>query len=161
MIQINIVAPPLLYVETMSNFFDFKYFSISIIVCLIFISNGRAGFLGDVGWLSTSTSVTVLTSEGLDYITQENKEEQQLAFVEVNHNNLLMDMARGEGEHLSALAYLYGCPIEVHEEYAQMAQHNFKQIFPSSQMESKNIVSNLESKIMKNPLLAKECKWNS
>lgn len=87
------------------------------------------------------------------------KKNQKLAFVEVNHNNLIMDMARGEGEYVSALAYLYGCPIEVHEEYAQMAQYNFKQIFPSSQMESKNILSNLESEIVKNPLLAKECKW--
>ncbi len=75
--------------------------------------------------------------------------------------NLIMDMARGEGEHLSALAYLYGCPIEVREEYAQMAQRNFKQIFPSYQMESVNILSNLESEIVKNPLLAKECKWVS
>lgn len=84
---------------------------------------------------------------------------QQYRFTAIAKDNLVKDMASGEGEYVTALAHLQGCPIEIHSRYTEMTQLNFYQIFPSSQAEPKTILSNLYVEIMKDPLLAKECKW--
>ena len=66
-------------------------------------------------------------------------------------------MARGGGEYLTALAYLEGCPPEVHGSFAQMAQRNFGEIIPRAEMEIAAILHNLEAQIAKDPLLAPSC----
>jgi hypothetical protein len=84
---------------------------------------------------------------------------QQHRFTAIARDNLVKDMARGAGEYVTALAYLQGCSIEIHNRYAEMTRLNFHQIVPSSQTEPKTILSNLDIEIMRDPLLAKECKW--
>ena len=82
---------------------------------------------------------------------------QQYRFVAVARDNLVKDMARGGGEYLSAMAYLQGCPAEVHNDFANMTQRHFNQIFPQPEMDTKTILLNLEAQIALDTKLAVQC----
>ncbi len=82
---------------------------------------------------------------------------QQYRFVAVARDNLVKDMARGGGEYLSAMAYLQGCPAEVHNDFANMTQRHFNQIFPQPEMDTKTILLNLEAQIALDTKLAAQC----
>lgn len=82
---------------------------------------------------------------------------QKYRFVTVNRDNLAKDIAQGEGEYVTTMAYLEGCPTEFHDNFAQMTQHNFNQIFPKFEIGTETILLNLEAQIAKDPLLSAEC----
>jgi hypothetical protein len=75
-------------------------------------------------------------------------------FVEINRDNLAKDMARGGGEYIDAMAYLNGCPTEIHEQFARMTQTNFSQIFSEPNIQAETILSNKVTRI-KNPIRLK------
>jgi len=84
------------------------------------------------------------------------KTEQQRFFA-LTRDNLARDMARGGGEYLTAMAYLEGCPVEVHDSFAKMTQRNFKQIIPQAEMDAEDMLHNLELQIAKDPQLVAKC----
>ncbi len=84
------------------------------------------------------------------------KTEQQ-RFIVLTREHLIRDMARGGGEYLTAMAYLEGCPIEIHGNFAKMTQRNFMQIVPQTGMGVEAILHNLEVQIAKDPMLATNC----
>jgi len=84
------------------------------------------------------------------------KAEQQ-RFVALTRDNLVRDMARGGGEYLTAMAYLEGCPVEVHVSFAKMTQRSFEQIIPQAEMDAEAMLHNLQLQIAKDPLLVAKC----
>lgn len=108
----------------------------------------------------------ILTTDGSSEASSEatnNKDQaayrktEQHRFFALTRENLARDMARGGGEYLTAMAYLEGCPVEVHGSFAKMTQRNFKQIFPQAEMGVEDMLHNLELQIAKDPLLVAKC----
>ena len=85
------------------------------------------------------------------------RKTEQWRFFALTRDNLTRDMARGGGEYLTAMAYLEGCPVEVHDSFAKMTQRNFKQIIPQAEMDAEDMLHNLELQIAKDPLLVAKC----
>ena len=85
------------------------------------------------------------------------QELQQYRFVRINRDNLEMDMARGAGEYLITMAYLEGCPAEIHDIFSKMAQRNFSRIFSHPKSNPTTILINLETQMAADPLLAAQC----
>lgn len=84
-------------------------------------------------------------------------ELQQYRFVKITRDNLKIDMARGAGEYLTAMAYLEGCPREVHANFSKMVQLNFSDIFTQPLSDPETILINLEAQMAADPLLAARC----
>lgn len=58
-------------------------------------------------------------------------QEQQERFVENNFSGLAKEMAAGNGEQLSTLAGLLGCPAATQARFSTVAQHHYAAIFAS------------------------------
>jgi hypothetical protein len=86
-----------------------------------------------------------------------NRKTEQQRFFALARDNLVRDMARGGGEYLTAMAYLAGCPVEVHGSFARMTQRSFKQIIPQAEMDAESMFHNLQLQIAKDPLLVATC----
>ena len=56
---------------------------------------------------------------------------EQEQFVANNYSGLAKDMATGQGEQLTALAGLMGCPISQQPHFDTVAQQNYQAIFAS------------------------------
>ena len=85
------------------------------------------------------------------------QELQQYRFVRITRDNLKIDMARGTGEYLITMAYLEGCPAEIHDIFSKMAQRNFSRIFSQPKSNPTTILINLETQMAADPLLAAQC----
>ncbi len=81
----------------------------------------------------------------------------QQRFFALTRENLVRDMARGGGEYLTTMAYLEGCPVEVHESFAKMIRRNFGQIIPQAETGAEVVLQNLEAQIARDPLLVANC----
>jgi hypothetical protein len=105
--------------------------------------------------MDTSVKGSVEGSSRNNYAEYRNTD--QLRFLALTRENLARDMARGGGEYLTTMAYLEGCPVEVHDSFAQMTRRNFRQIIPQAEMDAEVMLQNLEAQIVKDPLLASSC----
>lgn len=59
------------------------------------------------------------------------KSAEQEAFFEANYANIKSDMVSGQGEHLEAVASLFGCSAESHAQLASFSQENYQIIVPN------------------------------
>lgn len=68
-------------------------------------------------------------------------------FIEANKVALSNDIARGQGEALNSLAYLYGCknPSEI----GQSLQTNYSSIFPAADVKAEQIESSITTILRK------------
>jgi hypothetical protein len=111
--------------------------------------------------LSTEPSMTGSVDGSMDASSRGRhaayRKNEQQRFFALTRENLARDMARGGGEYLTAMAYLEGCPVEVHGSFAKMTQRNFKQIIPQAEMDAEAMLHNLEAQIAKDPLLLANC----
>lgn len=76
-------------------------------------------------------------------------------FAEANKSDLTREMAQGQGEKLAVLAALYGCNNS--DSFGQMTQANYNQIVTSPEMNSVEMVNNLNSQVANNTALAQSC----
>ena len=86
-----------------------------------------------------------------------NNELQRLRFAILTKDRLIRDMAQGKGEYLTAMAYLHGCPIKVHDTYAAMAQNNFDQILSGFETDAGSMLANLDAQIAQEQVLVERC----
>lgn len=61
-------------------------------------------------------------------------EEERYHYVAETQTELQMEAASGQGEHVTALAELYGCKDQAKGEFARMLKTNHEKIFSSSTM---------------------------
>lgn len=83
----------------------------------------------------------------------------QLRFVAIAQDKLVRDMASGGGEYIESMAFLHGCPASYYQRYANLAQQNFADIYPLTETEPMEILSNLESQIKGDQELGSNCIW--
>ena len=75
---------------------------------------------GTTEFLSSTTGKTWWTEEGL---VKQGKHAE--AFVSVNYENLLQDIARGEGEYLSAFGNILNVPSAHQQKFANWSQSRY------------------------------------
>ena len=65
------------------------------------------------------------------------------------------DVARGEGDALTAVAVAFGIEADDRATFARVAHDNFEVIFPSADVTADHVIASLESLIKADPQLAK------
>jgi len=101
-------------------------------------------------YLGAATSGTGGCERNYSYLSQ-------YRFAAVNKDKLALDMARGSGEYINAMAFLQGCPVEIYDTYAQVVKRKFNHIFPQSETDPILIVTNLNTLVDKDPVLGGRC----
>jgi hypothetical protein len=84
-------------------------------------------------------------------------EKEQTTFVENNYASLSREMAAGEGEHLSALAGLLGCPTEKVSAFGAFTQVNYSAIIQGEDTSATEMLGALKSGISRDQQLSASC----
>ena len=77
---------------------------------------------------------------------------EQEVFISINLASLTKEAAQGTGEHLSALAEVFGCP---HSEFAQLSQNRYGSIYKT--YEPTAVLESYRREVQANANLAKTC----
>jgi len=115
------------------------------------------------GGLLYSTASSSSTSGALfcDWVNIEHK--QKVQFIVYNNENLIEDISKGRGDHLSALSLLYNCSLDVSEDFNKMMRESFSKneeiYFDSTEnyRKTKILLNEIQKKINKDTLLNEEC----
>jgi hypothetical protein len=82
---------------------------------------------------------------------------EQKVFVAANLDNLSQEMAQGQGQYVSALAGLMGCPTAAQGEFAKLSQEKYGTLFPSSDVKAEAVLAGLKLEMGRHPWLAAAC----
>lgn len=82
---------------------------------------------------------------------------QQENFVSNNFAGIAKDMAVGEGEHLTALAGLMGCPAAEQAHFNSVTQHNYKAIFAKDSTTPSEALSAVRGVVSQDSQLSGSC----
>ncbi|MCP3926315.1 MAG: DUF3015 domain-containing protein [Desulfobacterales bacterium] len=94
---------------------------------------------------STKISTTGLTYSTSDKSKKKNKKALLNRFVADNLNDLSIDIAKGSGEYVEALAEILDVSGENKESFFQNLKTNFDIIFPIEETDHKYVVAEIES----------------
>jgi len=108
------------------------------------------GLLGNQTFAMTSG-----TSECKNALSSAQLEQNQ--FVENNYSNLAKEMAAGEGENLSTLAGLLGCPAEQVGSFASFSKESYPSIFTSDETTPTEMLTALKKELSSRLELAAAC----
>lgn len=78
--------------------------------------------------------------------------QEQEVFIHANLASLTKEAAQGDGEHISALAQVFGCP---HEEFAKFSQSHYKDIYSVNQPDA--VLQSYRKEVRADQYLAKSC----
>jgi hypothetical protein len=84
-------------------------------------------------------------------------EKEQEAFVATTLSVLNQEMAQGQGQHITALASLLGCPATVHGDFARMSQDSYGTVFAQSDVQASVVLASLKDEMGRRPALASSC----
>ena len=77
------------------------------------------------------TTDVISSTSGKSWFTEDGlvkNEAKAKAFVSFNYPNLLQDMAKGEGEYLTAFGEVLGIPIDHQARFQSLVQANFSEL---------------------------------
>lgn len=77
----------------------------------------------------SSTSTTSYVSSTGDCAAFAKAEEERIEYVAQTMTELKMEAADGQGEHVTALAKLYGCSPSAQSEFSNSLKNNYSKIF--------------------------------
>lgn len=81
-------------------------------------------------------------------------EKEKQYFVEANIESLMQEMSQGTGENLAAMASLYGCRSE---EFGVSMHAHYGSLFPSSDVDSGSLLTEVEKVMETDASLQKAC----
>jgi hypothetical protein len=84
-------------------------------------------------------------------------EVEQRIFVAANLANLSQEMAQGQGQYVSALAGLMGCPAAAQGEFAKLSQERYGALFPAADAHPDAVLASLKVELARHPALAASC----
>ena len=84
-------------------------------------------------------------------------DKAQEAFVADNLGTLNQEMAQGQGEHVTALASLMGCPTATYGEFARVSQESYGTVFTSADVQAGAVLASLKDELGRHPALASSC----
>jgi len=76
-------------------------------------------------------------------------------FVAATFENLSGDMARGQGEHLTALATLLGVPTDRQQTFFTLAQERYRELLGRGETSPSALIKALDEAMAGHPILAK------
>jgi len=85
------------------------------------------------------------------------RDKEATVFVEANLQNLKIDMARGQGESLSAFTQLMGCRSEDVSSFGMMTRKNYESLFPNSHVQPNELLQSIKNEIRNDSLLNAHC----
>jgi len=124
---------------------------------------GQSGLVPNVlaattnGTLGNNTFGMTSGTSGCNKDSVVKKEHEQKLFVAANLDNLSQEMAQGQGEHVTALAGLMGCPSTVQGAFAKMSQEKYGQIFTTADAQPLAVLAGLKQEMNREPALAASC----
>lgn len=107
---------------------------------------------------ATFGSQTFGISFGTSGCTNDGKvwaEHKTEVFVAATFENLAGDMARGQGEHLTALATLLGVSTEHHQMFFALVQERYRDLIGRRETSSSALIKALDEAMAGHPALAK------
>ncbi len=79
-------------------------------------------------------------------------------FAESNHQQLMVEMAKGQGEYLQAFAWTLGCQSDSsYQLFQSTVRGNYEQIYNGSDVTPAEVLKNVRSQMKQNPALARSC----
>lgn len=124
-----------------------------------FLVNGQSGMGPHIGaWFlnhaifpqSFSQTSGILGCDATQTVSNEHQKEE---FVASNMDNLSVDMAQGEGDHLTILAALMGVAEEDHAKFFELTQKNYDKIYSSTETDANMMLSALSNEMALDPQL--------
>jgi hypothetical protein len=104
--------------------------------------------------------VTIGMTFGTSNCTQHKlvlKEKESLYFVTMNHNELKRDIAKGDGEYLSAFAETMGCPAGSQLRLNEQLRKNYGVVYPSAEAPPERILLEVYKTIFTDHELTSKC----
>lgn len=99
-----------------------------------------------------SSGTSNCDSEGFDLA----KREQEMFFAQ-NYNDLVKEMAAGDGENLSTLSSLLGCPTESDHKFASFTRDHFEIIYANNESTPGQMLEAIRFGISNDPELSAAC----
>lgn len=124
------------------------------------LMEGEAGVGAHVGaWALNRLLLPQSSSQtsgilGCDVTQQVNNDHQKKDFVASNIDSLSVDMAQGEGEHLSTLASLLGVAEVDHAKFFELTQKSYDKIYSNPETDATMMLSALSNEMAMDPQLA-------
>lgn len=81
-------------------------------------------------------------------------EKEAASFVASNQDNLILEMAEGQGEYVNALAKTMGCDASAYSDFGRAVQQNYESIVGNSPVQMFN---NIKDVMKADPALAAHC----
>lgn len=101
---------------------------------------------------NTSDASTEFTSSTSPRVEENNSDVQNVKqFAAVNLDRLKEDIARGNGEHLTAFAYLLGIKETHRSEFYAVTKQNYPRLFASEPTSSEDLLARLNTELEANP----------
>ena len=97
-----------------------------------------------------STGTSGCTNDGKVWAAQKTE-----FFVAATFENLAVDMARGQGEHLTALATLLGVPTEQREMFSTLVQERYRELIGQGETSPSALIKALDEAMAGYPVVAK------
>ena len=106
-------------------------------------------------FFSNTLAMTTGTSGCAKHSIVENK-QRGMHYTESNLDSLMIEMAKGQGEYLSGLAYLFGCENNG-SDFGTFVRKNYGKIFTDENTTGVQVYNNLTTEISKDGSLSKTC----
>jgi hypothetical protein len=103
---------------------------------------------------SSTVAMTMGTSGCAKHSIVKN-EAQGIHFAEANLNQLSIEMAAGNGEHVQAFAAVFGCQNS--KAFGSMVQSKYEKVLPSDKTSGVELYNNVKTEIKNNATLATSC----
>jgi len=88
-------------------------------------------------------------------------EKESLYFVTMNYFELKSEVAKGQGEYLTALAKTLGCDDKAQARLNQHLKNNYNQLFQDAAVKPENTLSEVYKTIFKDSALTQQCSLNN
>lgn len=83
-------------------------------------------------------------------------DKEQELFVELSYHEISREMAKGEGEYLTAFATVMGCSADVQSDFADATKANYGKIF-GTEASASEVIGSVKSVLRNDANLAQSC----
>lgn len=85
------------------------------------------------------------------------KEQESLHFATMNYFELKNEIAKGNGEYLSAFAYTVGCSAQAQGKLNGHLRQKFKALYPNAKVQPENVLLEVYKTILSDENLTRQC----
>lgn len=120
------------------------------------VSSSLRSITNSILWPSSTLGMTLGTSNCAKHKIVE-QEKAGVHFATMAGQELLLEMAQGQGEHLTAFAHTLGCDAHAAAAVSEALQRNFEAVAPTSDVSPEALVGNALGVIHSDKRLSAQC----